>query len=113
MILLKRYFKLFLKIDYTFLLSLCYNCVLFLFVFNDVKEHFFQASTEAANGNDVEAKEQSSRARSCDCVRCIRYYFIHFGFGGEETIHNVNKIFNNKILLYFLFQMNILIYKKI
>lgn len=65
MILLKRYFKLFLKIDYTFLLSLCYNCVLFLFVFNDVKEHFFfQASTEAANGNDVEAKEQSSRARA-------------------------------------------------
>lgn len=64
MILLKRYFKLFEKIDYTFLLSLCYNCVLFLFVFNDVKEHFFQASTEAANGNDVEAKEQSSRARA-------------------------------------------------
>lgn len=62
MILLKRCFKLFLKNDYTFLLSLCYDCVLFLFVFNDVKEHFFQASTEAANGNDVEAKEQSSRA---------------------------------------------------
>lgn len=85
---------------------MCYNCVLFLFlfVFNDVKEHFFQASSEAANGNDVEAKEQSSRARAL---------VIHFGFGVEETIHNVNKIFNNKILLYYLFQMNILIYKKI
>lgn len=37
---------------------------------------------------------------------------IHVGFGGKETIHNVNKIFNNKILLYYLFQMNVLIYKK-